>query len=55
MTFVGNTQHTVSYMLCHADLFDDLPEQYHRSAFLDWLHFYIPGWEVNIIRGEWHS
>jgi ATP-dependent Lon protease len=37
------------------DLFDDLPEQYHDSAFLDRLHFYIPGWEVDIIRGEMFS
>jgi ATP-dependent Lon protease len=55
MAFVGNTQHTVPYMLRHADLFDDLPEQYHDSAFLDRLHFYIPGWEVDIIRGEMFS
>ncbi len=55
MTFVGNTQHTVPYMLRHSDLFDDLPEQYHDSAFLDRLHFYIPGWEVDIIRGEMFS
>ncbi len=52
MAFVGNTQHTVPYMLRHSDLFDELPEKYHDSAFLDRLHFYIPGWEVDIIRGE---
>jgi len=55
MSFVGNTQHTLPYMLKHSDLFDDLPEQYHDSAFLDRLHFYIPGWEVDIIRGELFS
>ncbi|MBE2233042.1 MAG: BREX system Lon protease-like protein BrxL [Anaerolinea sp.] len=55
MAFVGNTQHTVPYMLKHGDLFDDLPEQYHDSAFLDRLHFYIPGWEVDIIRSEMFS
>jgi ATP-dependent Lon protease len=55
MTFVGNTQHTLPFMLKHRDLFDDLPEQYHDSAFLDRLHFYIPGWEVDIIRGEMFS
>jgi ATP-dependent Lon protease len=55
MVFVGNTQHTVPYMLKHADLFDDLPEKYHDSAFLDRVHFYIPGWEVDIIRGEMFS
>jgi len=55
MSFVGNTQHTLPYMLKHSDLFDDLPEAYHDSAFLDRLHFYIPGWEVDIIRGELFS
>lgn len=52
MVFVGNTQHSVPYMLKHNDLFDELPAQYHDSAFLDRIHFYIPGWEVDIIRGE---
>ncbi len=32
MAFVGNTQHTVPYMLRHADFFE-LPEQYYDSAF----------------------
>lgn len=55
MVFVGNTKHTVPYMLKHSDLFDELPGPYHDSAFLDRLHFYIPGWEVDIIRGEMFS
>ena len=55
MVFVGNTQHNVPYMLKHADLFDELPAAYHDSAFLDRLHFYIPGWEIDIIRGEMFS
>ncbi|WP_298038146.1 BREX system Lon protease-like protein BrxL [uncultured Desulfuromonas sp.] len=55
MVFVGNTSHTVPYMLKHSDLFCDLPDKYHDSAFLDRLHFYIPGWEVDIIRGEMFS
>lgn len=55
MVFVGNTSHTVPYMLKHSDLFDELPESYHDSAFLDRLHFYIPGWEVDTIRGEMFS
>ena len=55
MVFVGNTQHTLPYMLKHSDLFDELPERYHDSAFLDRLHFYIPGWEVDTIRGEMFS
>lgn len=52
MVFVGNTKHTVLYMLKHSDLFEELPDKFHDSAFLDRIHFYIPGWEVDIIRGE---
>jgi ATP-dependent Lon protease len=33
MVFVGNTDHTVPYMLKHSDLFDPLPEKFHDSAF----------------------
>jgi len=55
MVFVGNTQHTVPYMLKHSDLFDELPAKFYDSAFLDRIHFYIPGWEVDIIRGEMFS
>ncbi len=55
MVFVGNTKHTVPYMLKHSDLFDELPEKFYDSAFLDRIHFYIPGWEVDIIRGEMFS
>jgi ATP-dependent Lon protease len=55
MVFVGNTSHNVPYMLKHSDLFDELPESYHDSAYFDRLHFYIPGWEVDTIRGEMFS
>ena len=52
MAFVGNTQHTVAHMLRHSDLFSELPGKYHDSAFLDRIHFFIPGWEIDIIRGD---
>lgn len=52
MVFVGNTQHTVPYMLKHTDLFEELPEKYYDSAFIDRLHSYVPGWEIDVIRGE---
>ena len=52
MAFVGNTSKSVSYMLKHAHLFHDLPEKYQDSAFLDRIHYFIPGWEVSIIRNE---
>jgi ATP-dependent Lon protease len=52
MVFVGNTNHSVPYMLNHSDLFDSLPQSYHDSAFLDRLHGYLPGWEVGKLRTE---
>jgi ATP-dependent Lon protease len=55
MVFIGNTSHTVPFMLKNSDLFDELPESYHDPAFLDRLHFYIPGWEVDTIRNEMFS
>jgi ATP-dependent Lon protease len=55
MVFVGNTEHSLPYMLKHSDLFDALPANFYDSAFLDRLHCYIPGWEVDIIRGEMFS
>lgn len=51
LAFVGNTSHDVSYMINQSDLFEDLPAVYHDSAFIDRIHAYIPGWEVDIIRG----
>ncbi len=55
MVFVGNTEHSLPYMLKHSHLFDALPDEFCDSAFLDRLHAYIPGWEVDIIRGEMFS
>ena len=52
MVFVGNTSQTVPHLLRHSHLFEDLPEKYQDSAFLDRLHFYIPGWEFDNIRPE---
>ncbi|OWV68076.1 ATP-dependent Lon protease [Rhizobium sp. R339] len=50
--FVGNTAHNVPYMLKNSDLFEELPPQFHDSAFIDRLHAYLPGWEVDVIRSE---
>lgn len=52
MVFVGNTSHDVSYMINQTDLLNDLPAVYHDPAFIDRLHAYIPGWEMDIIRGD---
>ena len=50
--FVGNTDHNVPFMLKNSDLFEALPVQFHDSAFIDRLHAYLPGWEVDVIRSE---
>ncbi|TBW32406.1 BREX system Lon protease-like protein BrxL [Siculibacillus lacustris] len=55
MVFVGNTKHTVPYMLKHTDLFEELPVAYYDSAFIDRIHTYLPGWEIDVIRGEMFS
>ena len=52
MVFVGNTSHNVPYMLKNSDLFEELPAQYHDPAFLDRIHYYLPGWEFEQIRSE---
>lgn len=55
MVFVGNTTHTVPYMLKTSDLFADLPDKYHDSAFLDRINCFNPGWEVENLRSEMFS
>lgn len=55
MVFVGNTDHSVPYMLKHSDLFEALPKDYYDTAFLDRMHAYLPGWEVLKLRNEMFS
>jgi ATP-dependent Lon protease len=55
MAFIGNTTHTVPYMLKNSDLFDELPDAYRDPAWLDRIHHYVPGWEVAPIRAEMFS
>ena len=52
MAFVGNTRHTVPYMLKNSDLFDELPAGWHDSAFIDRIHAFVPGWEFESIRSD---
>lgn len=52
MVFVGNTDRSVPYMLQHSDLFEALPKDYYDTAFLDRMHAYLPGWEVEKLRNE---
>lgn len=55
MVFVGNTTRTVPAMLATADLFEALPAAYHDTAYMDRIHFYLPGWEIDIVRPELFS
>ena len=52
MVFMGNTKKSVAYMLKHTHFFEQLPDKYIDSAFLDRLHAFSPGWEVSPIRNE---
>ncbi len=52
MVFMGNTKKSVAYMLKQSHFFDQLPDKYIDSAFLDRLHAFNPGWEVSPIRNE---
>jgi ATP-dependent Lon protease len=52
LAFVGNTKHTVPYMLKNSHLFESIPEGYIKGAFLDRMHMYIPGWEVRILKNS---
>ena len=44
--FVGNTSRPHTELVRDAHLFADLPKAMIDPAFLDRLHFYLPGWEV---------
>lgn len=50
VAFVGNTKHTVSYMLEHSHLFESIPTAFIKGAFLDRIHLYNPGWEVKTLK-----
>lgn len=52
MVFMGNTKRSVPYMMKHSHFFEELPDKYIDSAFLDRLHCYNPGWESSPIRSE---
>lgn len=50
LAFVGNTKHTVPYMLKNSHLFESIPDAFIKGAFLDRIHLYIPGWEVRVLK-----
>lgn len=50
MVFVGNTKHTVPYMLRNSHLFESIPTSFIKGAFLDRIHLYNPGWEIKMLK-----
>ena len=52
MVFMGNTQKSVAYMLKNSHFYDPLPDKYIDSAFLDRIHAFSPGWEVQPVRHD---
>lgn len=50
MVFVGNTKHTVPYMLKTSHLFESIPTSFIKGAFLDRIHLYNPGWEIKMLK-----
>ena len=52
ISFVGNTKHTVRYMLEHSHLFESIPTAFIKGAFLDRIHLYNPGWEVKMLKKD---
>ena len=52
MSFVGNTKHTVPYMLKNSHLFESIPMAFIKGAFLDRMHLYNPGWEVKVLKKD---
>ncbi len=52
MVFMGNTQKSVAYMLKHSHFYEALPDKYIDSAFIDRIHAFNPGWEVQPVRHE---
>lgn len=52
MVFVGNTKHTVPYMLKNSHLFESVPTAFIKGAFLDRIHLYNPGWEIKMLKKD---
>ena len=52
MVFVGNTKHTVPFMLKNSHLFESIPAAFIKGAFLDRIHLYNPGWEIRMLKKE---
>lgn len=52
MSFIGNTKHSVPYMLRRTHLFESIPAAFIKGAFLDRIHLYNPGWEIKMLKKD---
>jgi ATP-dependent Lon protease len=52
LALFGNTNRPVDVMVQTSHLFEPLPENVRAMAFLDRLHFYLPGWEIPKMRPD---
>jgi len=56
MVFVGNINQSVDVLLKTSHLFDPFPEAMaNDTAFFDWMHYYLPGWEIPKFRPEFFT
>lgn len=55
MVFEGNINQSVESLLKTSTLFEPFPEAMIDTAFLDRMHFYLPGWEVPKLRPEYFT
>ena len=55
MVFVGNINQPVEMLTRTSTLFHPLPEDLQDMAFIDRLHFYLPGWEMPKLQPEFFT
>jgi len=55
MVFAGNINQSVEVLTRTSTLFQPLPADLQDMAFIDRLHFYLPGWEMPKMRNEFFT
>ena len=55
MVFAGNINQPVEMLVRTSTLLQPLPEDMQDMAFIDRLHFYLPGWEMPKMRNEFFT
>lgn len=56
MVFVGNINQSVDVLLKTSHLFAPFPEEMaNDTAFFDWMHYYLPGWEIPKMRPDFFT